>query len=212
MRTWTYVITHDNGSAPNYEGRYTTLAVCKPLIRRHAEKDDLVIAFNGTRTGTTNPHSICWAGIVSEVMPIADYWNDPRFAYKKPKHSTVPDNIYRPNARNNLVWVPNKIHLRKEIARDTGGQNVLVFKERWYFGKSGPEIPNCFGLRMERKERRGHRRHENRNDDLPALRRWLNDQTQTETPISSTVSLHCGCEGKKRRALRKCPSGCAPHH
>ncbi|MFG1463139.1 hypothetical protein V5F77_09555 [Xanthobacter sp. DSM 24535] len=47
MNLWRYVITADNGSAPNFESPATTLAICKPRIRRHAQVGDLVVAFAG---------------------------------------------------------------------------------------------------------------------------------------------------------------------
>lgn len=209
MQIWTYVITHDHGSAPNYEGRYTTLAICKPLIRRSAKRGDLIIAFSGARTKTKNPHSVCWAGIVSEAMPIATYWNDPRFAHKKPDRSKVPDNIYKPNAQNNLVWVDNEIHTSNQIARDTGGINVLVFKERWYFGANGPEIPEPFGLRMSPHSRRGHRRYDDRDTDLPKLKKWFDAQKETKPPTSGTVSKHCGPQCSC--TIDKCSPARAPH-
>ncbi|WP_347927045.1 hypothetical protein [Pseudomonas helvetica] len=37
-RIYSYVITHDHGFAPNPHGGVLTLATCKPVIRRTAEK------------------------------------------------------------------------------------------------------------------------------------------------------------------------------
>lgn len=59
MRVHTYVIVVDSGAAPIYDTPCTTLAVCKPRIRRKANVGELVLAF-------------------------ADYWNDARFQTKKP--------------------------------------------------------------------------------------------------------------------------------
>lgn len=66
MRAWSYVITCDGGSAPNFAAPAVTLVVCKPRIRSKARVGDLVLAFNG-KPLASNPHSVRWAGIVGEV-------------------------------------------------------------------------------------------------------------------------------------------------
>jgi hypothetical protein len=94
MRVWSYVIACDRGSAPNYGGLAVTLTVCKPRIRRSAKVGDLVIGFNG-KPRAKNPHSVRWAGVVAETIPMQDYWDHPRFRSKRPDRSEVADNIYR---------------------------------------------------------------------------------------------------------------------
>jgi hypothetical protein len=44
MYVWTYVITYDEGGAPNFEPPATTLTVCKPRIRRAARPGEGRIA------------------------------------------------------------------------------------------------------------------------------------------------------------------------
>jgi hypothetical protein len=100
MNVWTYVIRVDKGGAPNLEAPSTTLTVCKPRIRKAAKCGDLVLAFNGKALNPAEPDSVRWAGVVSEVIPLKDYWNDSRFEGKKPGRprgpGESPDNIYRP--------------------------------------------------------------------------------------------------------------------
>lgn len=50
-----------------------------------------MLAFAGKQVNPFEPHSVVWAGIVSEKMSFADYWNDRRFAGKKPDRSKYPD-------------------------------------------------------------------------------------------------------------------------
>src|SRR5687768_240801 len=119
MIVWTYVITYDENTAPNFEPPAATLTVCKPDIRRLADQGHLVLAFNGKRLHP-EPHSVRCAGIVSEVIPLARYWHDSRFKEKKPGNSLTPDNIYRPAARR-LVQVPNSTHGQDSVRRDVGG-------------------------------------------------------------------------------------------
>jgi hypothetical protein len=70
MYVWTYVITYDEGGAPNFEPPATTLTVCKPRIRRAAERGDVVLAFNGARLNPAEPHSVRWAG-VADIKAVA---------------------------------------------------------------------------------------------------------------------------------------------
>jgi hypothetical protein len=88
MRVWSYVITSDRGSAPNFEAPAVTLTVCKPRIRRSARIGDLVLAFNA-RTLSRNPHPLRWAGVVSEAIPLEHYWTDARFRAKRQDRSAA---------------------------------------------------------------------------------------------------------------------------
>lgn len=150
MRVRSYVITTDRGSAPNYKGPAVTLTICKPRIRKTAQQGDLVLAFNG-RTLAPNPHSlhtVRWAGIVSEVLPIEKYWDDPRFRAKRPgPHSETPDNIYR-LVDGHFSQVENKSHGEGHVATDIRGKNALIFSHVWHMGDNRPELPEIFDLRV----------------------------------------------------------------
>ena len=182
MRVHTYVIATDAGSAPNYDPPAVTLAVCKPRIRKKARVGDMVLAFAGSKLNPTSGHSVVWAGIVSELLTFAEYWNDPRFDFKKPDHTDVPDNFYKPT-NGGLIWQPNPVHGPEAQDRDTGGLNVLVFIYAWRFGALGPPLPKQFDLRMV------SRRIE-RIADLPdfesrRLESWLNAQSHATVELSN---------------------------
>lgn len=177
MRIHTYVIAVDAGSAPNYDPPFVTLAVCKPRIRRKAEVGDCVLAFAGIGVNPSDPHAVVWAGVVKEIIPLAEYWNDPRFADKKPDRTRLPDNFYRPS-HNGLLQVPNPVHGDNSVARDISGVNALVFNPAWRFGAYGPRLPAEFGLRMI-GGRRGERISEVSADEWKAPRSWLDAQTQS---------------------------------
>jgi len=132
-----------------------TLAICKPKIRLAAHVGDLVVAFTGSKL-SAEPHAVCWAGIVSEKLTFAEYWDDERFATKKPGRSETPDNIYRSRG-GRIEQEPNSSHTLRHADRDIGGGYVLAFDPCWYFGAVGPVLPASFGLRMIRG-RRGHGR------------------------------------------------------
>jgi hypothetical protein len=185
MRVHTYVIATDAGSAPNYDPPFTTLAVCKPIIRRKACVGDLVLAFAGRPVNPHEPHTVVWAGVVAEKLTFAEYWNDPRFAGKKPDRCQRPDNFYRPTADGGLLWIDNPVHGPEATNHDNGGIYVLAFNPAWRFGAHGPVLPDSFGLRMT-GARRGQRATDLSDDEWRRLEAWLNSQPQVEIKPSAS--------------------------
>ena len=182
MNVWTYVIKVNSGGAPNFEGPFTTLTICKPRICRAAQRGDLVLAFNGKPLNPTEPHSVRWAGIVSEVISLKDYWIDPRFQGKKPgrprgPHES-PDNIYKPNSTGGLDQVENETHQPSHMERDVSGVNALVFSPSWYFGPAVVVLPEQFNLRMI-GGRIGQRRFIIDDDTQKKLIEWLDQRDPT---------------------------------
>ena len=206
MHVWTYVITYDEGGAPNFEPPATTLTVCKPRIRRAARPGDLVLAFNGARLNRAEPHSVRWAGVVSEVIPMQDYWNDPRFQGKKQgRAQELPDNIYRPTDDGRFEQVPNDTHKPDALATDVGGKNALVLKPSWRFGPTVAVLPAHFKLRMTG----GRRVDPHVEIDEPTwreLKQWLDDNAPSAgLEPSIDRGTHCAPErGSGRAARRKC--------
>ena len=176
MRVWSYVITTDRGSAPNYDGPAVTLAICKPRIRRRAKKGDVVIAFNG-RTLSRERNSVRWCGVVSEIRTITEYWHDERFRSKRPSSSMTPDNIYRDDGAG-LFQVANTSHDASDINRDLSGHNVLVFSDVWHLGISHEPLDDVFSALFVG----GTRRYEPLNTVSPeywrSLRDWLQQRKQ----------------------------------
>ena len=179
MRVHTYVIAVDAGSAPNYDRPFVTLAVCKPRIRRKAEVGELVLAFAGKQVNPKEPHTVVWAGVINEKMTFAEYWNDRRFAGKKPEKSQHPDNFYRP-IDGCLLWVQNHVHDADAATHDTSGKFVLAFSPSWRFGAYGPLMPSEFDLRMV-GGRRGERVVELSEPEWKRLRAWLDENSAGAT-------------------------------
>ncbi len=184
MKVWTYVITVDAGAAPNFEHGLTTLTVCKPRIRKAAERGDLVLAFNSSKLNPDEPHSVRWAGLVTEVVSLEDYWTDKRFEGKKPGKSPKPDNIYRPTRTGELKQVSNTTHGPQDFARDVNGENALVLSPTWYFGPEVAVLPASFNLRMI-GGRRGHRCIPITDRTWSNLERWLNVNVPSSSSLKS---------------------------
>ena len=181
MIVWTYVMTYDLGGAPNFEPPVTTLTLCAPRVRREARPGDLVLAFNGSLVHAVygnerhpEKHSVRWAGIVAEVVPLEDYWADPRFGGKKPGRSRgYPDNIYR-IVNGSFEQVPNPTHKLENMRTDIGGARSLVFQTIWYLGPAAPMLPAHFGLRMN-GGRRTNLSWEINEPTWRELKLWLDD-------------------------------------
>jgi len=206
VKLHTYVIVTDAGCAPNYDRPCTTLAVCKPRIRRKAEKGDVVLAFTG-RAISREPHAVCWAGQVKEKLTFAEYWGDSRFRKKRSGASRTPDNFYRPLAGGGFIQVENPVHGPKSARRDLGGLYVLTFNPVWRFGASGPVLPTEYGYRISRTGRRGERIHELTVHAWRALRKWLDRQLELKPARETRVDL---CEPGIRRRLRRPCAGETP--
>lgn len=92
---------------------------------------------------------------VGEKLTFNEYWNDPRFQYKKPIiNGTLVqmygDNFYHQNEEGKWMQensahslangMPNLGHLK----RDVGGQYVLISTNFYYFGDQAISVPKEF--------------------------------------------------------------------
>lgn len=148
-RGYSYVVARDYGFAPNPFGGICSLATCKPKLRKCAKIGDLVFGISPKHLN----NDLVFAMKISEKMSFNEYWEDPRFQYKKPimngsVQTSFGDNIYR-YCKDKNRWfqadshhsyadgVPNLLNLR----RDTGSDAILIADEFFYFGNSPITIP-----------------------------------------------------------------------
>src|ERR1700743_2188386 len=95
MNLYSYVLAVDDGAAPNPFGGVCTLTICKPMIRRTAERGDWVVGL-GSRNGPGGrdlSSHVIYAMKVSKTLPYADYWVEclARFPEKLPEwNQTAP--------------------------------------------------------------------------------------------------------------------------
>jgi hypothetical protein len=94
-RVMGYKLTNDTGFAPNPFHGYLTLATCKPMIRSTRKKGDWVAGFASkelVRNAKLHGIQIPYMGLVylmqvtEDPLPLARYFDDPRFAKKIPDH------------------------------------------------------------------------------------------------------------------------------
>ena len=149
MRVFSYKLVRDYGFAPNPFGEYCTLATCKPQIRAAAHAGDLVIGCGSAALGLQE--RIIFAMQVAEKISFQEYWNDGRFATKRPNFAASRSHAYGDNIyhREKDVWVQEDSHHSLDdgglnvsnLTRDTGADAVLVATNFIYWGNSAVPIP-----------------------------------------------------------------------
>jgi hypothetical protein len=207
MKLWRYVLATDNGTAPNYLPPYLTLALCKPKIRKHARRGDVVMAFAGSNL-RGDPDAVVWAGVVTESLTFAQYWNDPRFGTKKAVPPIVGDNIYEPHPAQPTGYRQHAHthHDAGSVRTDLDGQRVLVFgsPDTWIFRDDPRLLPTHFGLSMG-PARRGHQVADLEPGQWSRLREWL-----SEGPGYESLTTIVDAKGKVNcmRQPRSASKGC----
>lgn len=156
MNIFSYVLRHDYGLAPNPFGGHCTLAVCKPGIRKNKnlKLGDWIIGIAGQTLG--KPNHLIYAMQVEEKIAFDDYWEDPRFSYKKPIENgslvqMYGDNFYHID-KDTGEWIQeNSAHSKsssspnmKHLNRDISGEYVLISQHFYYWGNKAPNIPPKF--------------------------------------------------------------------
>lgn len=121
---WSYVVVHDEGSAPCIDDNLLTLCICKPLIRRGANIGDWVVGFAKKKIGT---NLITYVAEITEKISLEEYFLDP-----KPRLDKI---YYLDNG--SLVHYGGEIHNNTRNWRtDLSGKYCLISSNFWYFGKS----------------------------------------------------------------------------
>lgn len=155
MNCFRYKMDHDYGFAPNPFHGVLTLATCKGTqVRnnRHLQIGDWVIGLGSVSMG--NLGRIIFAMQVDEKITFDQYWEDERFAVKKPiingtlvqmygdncYHTVNGKVVQEPCAHRESTGVVNIEHLR----RDSDGKYVLLAHRFYYFGDRCPSIPEKF--------------------------------------------------------------------
>jgi hypothetical protein len=151
VRVFSYKITRDYGFAPNPFHGVCTLATCKPNIRKAASVGDIVVGCGSTANHL--PGHAIFVLRVTEKYPFQEYWDNTRFAKKRPNfHASAShaygDNIYHHG--DDGAWIQERSHHSfpngavnpLNLDRDTArSDSVLLSEDFVYFGNNAPEIP-----------------------------------------------------------------------
>ena len=152
VKLYSYVVREDSGFAPNPFYGFSTLAACKPVIRRVAQVGDWIMG-TGSKQKGRDGYSV-FVMCVSETMTLQEYWEDPRFRRKRPdmtssnKKKTLGDNIYYKDPDTQLYCqIPSRHSCsdgtpdRDRLCHDTSVDRVLISDDYIYWGGEGPLVP-----------------------------------------------------------------------
>lgn len=156
MKLYSYVITRDYGFAPNPFYQYCTLATCKPVIRRTADVNDIIVGIGSGAKNSKFKDKIIFAMKVEEKLTYDQYWDDSRFLCKRPnmggsKKQMYGDNIYHTDSKTKTMIQENSHHSLEggktneaNFNRDVPGKFVLISQKFWYWGGEPIHIPERF--------------------------------------------------------------------
>lgn len=168
MEGFAYVVARDYGFAPNPFYRICTLATCKQIIRKKAQIGDWIIGI-GSKSQGRHDHLI-YAMRVDEKLTFDQYWNDPRFFYKRPAmngsiKAMYGDNIYHKDSAGNFQQENSHHSLAGgavnllNLEKDTGTSDaVLISHYFYYFGSVREKLPANVARIFDGWNRRGHKR------------------------------------------------------
>ena len=126
---WSYVVTHDGGTAPCVDNNLLSLCICKPVIRRGAVIGDWIIGFARKEVGE---NLIVYIAEVTEKILMEEYFIDPEVRQ---------DKIYN-FVDNEFIHYGGPIHNSpKNWKTDISGIHCLISKNFWYFGEEPLPIP-----------------------------------------------------------------------
>jgi hypothetical protein len=157
MTIYYYKLTVDDGGAPCVEKGLLSLAICKPVIRRKAARDDVIFGFAANSLARDNP--LIYIAVVTEAVPGVEYY-DPNHQYR-----SRADCIYRRLADGHFEWSRGSIYhtgpgnLQHDLGAPPKYTNaqVLVSDNFRYFGKSGnADYHDCIKMALRRLTQ-GHR-------------------------------------------------------
>lgn len=152
MTLYSYTVARDFGFAPNPFGGVCTLACCKPVIRKGAAVGDWVIGVGGTKNELVG--RVIYAMVVEEAMTFREYWDDPRFQFKKPvlegsHKGFFGDNIYQWDEGKEDYVQSNSHHSNPDgstsnhnLKKDTKADRVLISSNYVYFGQDAVKPPD----------------------------------------------------------------------
>jgi hypothetical protein len=142
-RLFTYKVAVDRGSAPNPYFGVCTLALCKPRIRKHAMRGDIVIGCGcKSRTDPDEAFRIVHVMQIDEVLPWPEYVERCRTSLR----GKIPDGSSPERYVGDCIYVLEGGMLARTLRCGSGhgaesyrrdvleGRNVLLANRYWYFG------------------------------------------------------------------------------
>lgn len=142
---YSYCIPHDTGAAPNPFWGVCTLVICKPLIRRNAQKDDWIVGTGSKHFGFENKVVFAME-VTRNKLTMKDYdeycknnlpQKIPNWRGKNYKER-VGDCIYDFSVEP--VRIRKSVHNEGNQLTDLSGKYALLSDHFYYFGDKPIEI------------------------------------------------------------------------
>ena len=148
-RLFTYTIPIDDGAAPNPFNGMCTLAICKPGIRRVAQKNDWVAGL-GSKYAPSGDLSgrLVYAMRVEESISLRKY--DERAADEWPHRLPNVRSLDLSQRLGDCIydyskWPPKQrqsVHGPENVETDLSGENALISTDFYYFGSRAISLPD----------------------------------------------------------------------
>lgn len=140
MKVYSYVVEHDTGYAPNPYFDFCTLCRCKfrgsatgrKNIVELANEGDWVVGTGGAGRKSADHGKLVYAMRVDKKLTRQDYFNDTRFARKKP--TKMATSTYEQTRGDNEE--PRRKFEKQQFA--------LISQHFYYFGAYAKDIPRNF--------------------------------------------------------------------
>lgn len=213
-KLFSYTIPVDDGAAPNPFGNLCTLTICKPAIRRVAQKGDWIAGL-GSKNAPSGDLSgrLVYAMQVEEVITMAEY--DKRAKAEWP--SRIPDIRSKDLAQRlgdciydfsaNPPAQRKGVHDPGNRDTDLGGVNALISRHFYYFGSKAILLPaHLMGICHQTQ---GHRSDLNTKFVIPFID-WITSLQLVPGQLHGWPDYivdwgdvtHCGCRTRKEDGER----------
>ncbi len=203
-RLFSYCIPFDDGAAPNPFWGLCTLAICKPDIRRVAQKDDWVVG-----TGSVNSPIGDISGKVVYAMRVSE--KNTMRGYDQFTSSELPNKIPQmdhddPRRRcgdsiyDFSTFPPRlrlSVHSEGNRSTDVSGRFVLLSNHFFYFGDQPIALPEA--LQKIVRQGQGHRSDKNE-EYIDAFVDWI-ESLKSQYPLNEPIGTHNG--GRSRMSKRR---------
>lgn len=149
-KLYSYCVKNDAGAAPNPFWGICTLTICKPVIRRSAEKDDWIVGLGSANSPVGDMSKrMVYAMKVTDKMTMEKYDQFCREKYKNKKPDwrghdyrlRVGDCIYD-FSQGQPPKLRLSVHDEGNRKKDLEGQYALLSTHFYYFGDKAVELPD----------------------------------------------------------------------
>ena len=178
MKTYSYVVDHDFGYAPNPQGGICTLVQCKfqgwskrRNIVELAGEEDVIIGTGGQGKCSTGNGTIIYVMKVSLKIPFSRYLDDGAYRNRVDRHDEGAGNKYALVSKEFIYFGERAVDINllpsryrgiekrgpwfRELVPATIGADLLVLLTRRYgMGMVGGPTCNEYGMRPPRRCRR----------------------------------------------------------